>query len=106
MGATFRLIQPIVTGMAFTAFDVLTIALGLLCLGWGLVAIVYPRFSYIAARDRKPSVDEDEETVDMSDPVRWRGWRREEESFTVRAQRRAGVIVFGAGLVLVWIGLS
>lgn len=92
--------------MALSLFDALTIGLGLLCLAWGLLAIVYPRFSYIAARDRKPSVDEDEETVDMSDPIRWRGWRREEESFTVRAQRRAGVIVLGAGVVLLWIGLS
>jgi uncharacterized protein YjeT (DUF2065 family) len=92
--------------MALTALEALTVGLGLLCLGWGLLAILYPRFSYIAARDRKPAVEDDEETVDVADPIRWRGWRREEESFTVHAQRRAGAIVLLAGVVLVWVGLS
>lgn len=91
--------------MSLTLLETLVVCLGLLCLGWGALALRYPRYSYIAAKDRKPAIDEEEETLEMKDPIRWRGWRREEESFTTTAQRRAGAMVMVTGAMLLWIGM-
>jgi hypothetical protein len=92
--------------MSLTLLETLVVCLGLLCVGWGALALRYPRYSYIAAKDRKPSIQDEEESLEMEDPIRWRGWRREKESFTTRAQRRAGAMVMVAGAILLWIGIA
>lgn len=94
--------------MPLSPLEIVAVILGLLCVAWGVFALRYPRYSYVGATKPDPVVDEDEDEeriVEVKDPVRWRGWEREEETFTVAAQRRAGVMVIIAGGVLMWIGI-
>jgi uncharacterized protein YjeT (DUF2065 family) len=95
--------------MPLSPLEILAVALGLLCVAWGLFALRYPRYSYVGATKPDPVVEEDEDDdriIEVNDPVRWRGWKREKETFTVAAQRRAGVMVIFAGGVLLWVGIA
>lgn len=75
------------------------------CLVWGVIAILFPRYSVIGSLDPEQQVEEvPESEVKAHDPVTWEGMGREEASFTVRDQRRAGVMVTLIGVgVLVWV---
>lgn len=95
--------------MPLSPLEIVAVVLGLLCVAWGVFALRYPRYSYVGATKPDPVVDDDEDEeriVEVEDPIRWRGWEREEETFTVAAQRRAGAMVILAGGVLVWIGIA
>lgn len=95
--------------MPLSPWEIVAVVLGLLCMAWGAFAIRYPRYSYVGATKPDPVVDDDEDDeriVEVKDPVRWDGWEREKETFTVAAQRRAGAMVIGAGGVLVLVGIA
>lgn len=80
--------------------------LGVLCLLWGVVAIVFPRYSFVGSLSPYEQVEEtDRKLARAHDPRTWDGLGREEPAFTVDEQRRAGVMVGAAGLILLWIAL-
>lgn len=77
--------------------------LGVLCLVWAAVAILFPRYSFVGSLSPREQVEEvPQDTVKAHDPVTWDGLGREEVTFTVWEQRRAGLMVAIAGIVLLW----
>jgi|GEM_PF-3243852 len=88
-------------------FTLVTTVLGVGCLLWGAVAVLFPRYSFLGSLTPREQVEAaDEDVVRAHDPVEWRGWGREDSTFTVGEQRRAGIMVAGAGLVLLYIAVA
>ncbi|MFB6105202.1 MAG: hypothetical protein ABEJ57_09035 [Halobacteriaceae archaeon] len=92
--------------MAPDLFTLVTSILGVGCLLWGLLAVLFPRYSVLGSLSPVQQVEEvDDDAVRAHDPVTWRGMGREDATFTVGEQRRAGVMVGATGLVLLWIAM-
>lgn len=79
--------------------------LGVACLVWGSIAILFPRYSVIGSLSPREQIEESSDsTVKAHDPVTWEGMGREDSTFTVRDQRRAGLMVLLVGIgVLIWV---
>lgn len=87
-------------------FVVVMTVLGVLCLIWSAIAILFPRYSFVGSLSPREQVEEAaSNAVEARDPVTWDGLGREEATFTVWEQRRAGVMVGVVGVILLWIAL-